>query len=39
MTDGIEKNKKADVGEHFDMLPHVGLLCNEPPGSAGLFFI
>jgi hypothetical protein len=35
----IAKNpKKADVGEHIEMFPHVGLLFNEPPGRAGLSF-
>jgi len=30
--------KKADVGEHPEMFPHVGLLFSEPPGTAGLSF-
>jgi hypothetical protein len=34
-----KSKKKADVGEHFDVFPHVGLLFNEPPGGAGLSFI
>jgi len=33
------ENEKADVGEHFEMHPHVGLLYNEPPGKTGLLFI
>jgi hypothetical protein len=32
------KAKYADVGEHFEMSPHVGLLFSEPPGSARLSF-
>ncbi len=31
--------KKADVAEHAKALNHVGLLFNEPPGTAGLFFV
>jgi hypothetical protein len=34
-----ESEKKADVGEHPEVFPHVGLLVNEPPGTAGLPFI
>jgi hypothetical protein len=34
-----EAKKKADVGEHFETLPHVGLLFNEPPGRAELLFM
>jgi hypothetical protein len=30
--------KKAEVGERFGTIRHVGLLFNEPPGSTGLFF-
>jgi hypothetical protein len=33
------KNKKADVAEHPKVFDHVGLLFNEPPGKAGLFFV
>jgi hypothetical protein len=33
------ENKKADVAEHPKAFGHVGLLFNEPPGTAGLFFI
>jgi hypothetical protein len=33
------ENKKADVAEHPKVLDHVGLLSNQPPGTAGLFFI
>jgi hypothetical protein len=32
------KQKKADVAEHLGMFRHVGLLVNEPPGTAGLSF-
>jgi len=32
------KTKKADVAKHFEMFRHVGLLFNEPPGTAGLSF-
>jgi hypothetical protein len=31
--------KKADVAEHLGVFDHVGLLVNEPPGTAGLPFI
>ena len=31
--------KKADVVEHPQVFDHVGLLVNEPPGTAGLLFI
>ena len=34
-----EPNKKADVAEHPKAFHHVGLLVNEPSGSAGLLFI
>ena len=30
--------KKADVAEHPKVFDHVGLLVNEPPGTAGLLF-
>jgi hypothetical protein len=30
--------KKADVAEHPEVFHHVGLLVNEPPGTAGLLF-
>jgi hypothetical protein len=30
--------KIADVREHFEMFPHVGLLFDKPPGTAGLSF-
>jgi len=33
------KRKKADVAEHPEVFDHVGLLVNEPPGTAGLLFI
>ena len=32
----MSQQKKTDVKEHFAVFPHVGLLFNEPPGSAGL---
>jgi len=32
------KTKKADVADHLEAFPHVGLLFNEPPGRAGLSF-
>jgi hypothetical protein len=32
-------NKKADVAEHPQVFDHVGLLRNEPPGTAGLLFV
>jgi hypothetical protein len=31
--------KKADVVEHPKVFDHVGLLINEPPSKAGLFFV
>ena len=31
--------QKADVMEHSEVFYHVGLLFNEPPSTAGLFFI
>jgi hypothetical protein len=34
-----EPNKKADMAEHPKVFHHVGLLVNEPSGSAGLLFI
>ena len=35
---GSPKTKKADEAEQLKMFHLVGLLFNEPPGSAGLFF-
>ena len=32
-------NKKTDVAEHPEAFDHVGLLINEPPGTAELLFI
>jgi hypothetical protein len=34
-----QPKKKADVAKHPEVFGHVGLLCNEPPGQAGLLFI
>jgi hypothetical protein len=31
--------KKTDVSEHLWVFDHVGLLVNEPTGTAGLPFI
>jgi hypothetical protein len=31
--------KKADVADHPEVFDHVGLLVNEPPGTAELLFI
>ena len=31
--------KKADVAEHPEGFDHVGILVNQPPGTAGLPFI
>jgi hypothetical protein len=31
--------KKADVDKYLEGFVHVGLLANEPPGTAGLLFI
>jgi hypothetical protein len=36
---GEAQTKKADVVEYPEVLHHVGLLVNEPPGMAGLPFI
>jgi hypothetical protein len=33
------KTKKADVAEHPEVFDHVGLLANEPLGTAGLLSI
>jgi len=33
------RTKKADVAEHPKVFDHVGLLANEPPGTAGLLSI
>jgi hypothetical protein len=33
------QKKKADVTEHPQVFDHVGLLINEPPGTAELLFI
>jgi hypothetical protein len=33
------KTKKADVAEHPKVFDHVGLLINEPLGTAGLLSI
>jgi hypothetical protein len=33
------ENKKAGAAEHPKVFDHVGLLFNEPPGKAELFFI
>jgi hypothetical protein len=33
------RTKKADVVKHPKVLDHVGLLCNEPLGTAELLFI
>jgi hypothetical protein len=33
------RTKKADVAEYPKVFGHVGLLSNEPLGTAGLLFI
>jgi hypothetical protein len=33
------RTKKADVAEHPQVFDRVGLLVNEPPGTAELLFI
>jgi hypothetical protein len=38
-TPYVFKNKKTDVAEHPKAFGHVGLLTNEPPGTAGLLSI
>jgi hypothetical protein len=35
----LPRTKKADVAEHPEVFDHVGLLANEPPGTAGLLSI
>jgi len=35
----LEIQKKTDVVEHPEVFDHVGLLVNEPPGTAGLPFV
>ncbi len=35
---GLHQNKRTDVAEHPEVLSHVGLLVNEPPGQAELLF-
>jgi hypothetical protein len=35
----IPRTKKADVAEHPLVFDHVGLLVNEPPGTAELLSI
>jgi hypothetical protein len=34
-----QANKKTAVANHQEVIGHVGLLVNEPPGMAGLLFI
>lgn len=38
-ADSRQATKKADVAEHPKVFDHVGLLTNEPPGTAGLLFV
>ena len=38
-TSETATKKKADVVKHPEVFGHAGLLCNEPPGQAGLLFI
>jgi hypothetical protein len=33
------RTKKADVAEHPQVFDHIGLLIDEPPGTAGLLSI
>jgi hypothetical protein len=33
-----ERNKKAGVVAHLEVLDHAGLLVNEPPGTARMPF-
>jgi hypothetical protein len=33
------RTKKADMAEHPEVFDHVGLLVNEPHGTAALLFI
>jgi hypothetical protein len=35
----VAKNEKSQRGGILEEFHHVGLLCNEPPGTAGLPFI
>ena len=32
----LQRNKNADVMEYPEVLDHIGLLVDEPPGLAGL---
>jgi hypothetical protein len=32
----LQRNKNADVIEYPEVLDHIGLLVDEPPGLAGL---
>jgi hypothetical protein len=34
----VDRKQKTDVSEHREVFDHVGLLVNEPPGTAGLPF-
>jgi hypothetical protein len=38
-TTRASASKKADVVKYPEAFDHVGLLFNEPPGTAGLPFI
>jgi len=35
----LQQRKKTDVAEHPEVFDHVGLLANEPSGTAGLLSI
>jgi hypothetical protein len=35
----FDTNNKTDMAEHPEVFHHVGLLFNEPPGTAGLLSI
>ena len=35
----VADNKKTDVADYLRVFHHVGLLVNEPPGTAELLFI
>jgi hypothetical protein len=34
----LTQRKKTDVAKHLKVFDHVGLLVNEPPGTAELLF-
>jgi hypothetical protein len=35
----LKANKKTDATDHPEVINHIGLLVNEPPGTAVLLFM